>query len=162
MIDAPATTTFAIRPLTIEELPLCVPFGPSFMQEYDLPGVFNPDVFLKNWRYFLQSLTAVLYGLWDEGRVVGGIGGLVHPDLNTGDLHAVECFWYVDPAYRNTLMAGRLPLTFKKWGKRHGAVRWKMIHLLAKDENPSTVKLAGFYERACKLKANEVVFDGPL
>lgn len=162
MVETLVRPALSIRPLTIQELPLCVPFGPAFMKEYDLPGVFNPDVFLKNWAYFLQSLTAVLYGLWDDERLIGGIGGIVHPDLNTGDLHAVECFWYVGPIYRNTFMAGRLPLTFKKWGKHQGAVRWKMIHLLAEDEDPSTVKLAGFYERACKLKANEVVFDGPI
>lgn len=161
MIDT-TVKTLTIRPLTIEELPLCLPFGPAFMQEYDLPGVFKPDVFLKNWRYFLQSLPSIMYGLWEETHLTGGIGGIIHPDLNTGDLHAVECFWYVDPSYRKTFLAGRLPLTFKKWGKRNGAVRWKMIHLLQEDEDPSTVKLAGFYERACKLKANEVVFDGAL
>lgn len=157
-----AVRTLTIRPLTIEELPLCLPYGPAFMKEYELPGVFSPQTFIKNWTIWLTSFPAVMFGLWEEKHLTGGIGGMIHPDLNTGDLYAVEFFWYVDPAYRNTLMAARLPLTFKKWGKRNGAVRWKMVHLLATDESPSTVKLAQFYEKTLKLKANEVVFDGPI
>lgn len=162
MIETPTKAALAIRPLTVEELPLCLPYGPAFMEEYALAGTFSNDTFLKNWTTWLTAFPAVLFGLWEDQHLAGGIGGMIHPDLNTGDLLAVEMFWYVDPAYRKTLLAARLPLTFKKWGKRNGAVRWKMVHLLAPDESPSTVKLAGFYEGVCKLKANEVVFDGPI
>lgn len=162
MIETPTKVALTIRPLTIEELPLCLPYGPAFMKEYDLPGTFSPEEFLKNWTLWLTAYPAIMYGLWDNTHLAGGIGGMIHPDLNTGDRLAVEFFWYVEPSYRNTLLAARLPLTFKKWGKRNGAVRWKMIHLLSPGEDPATVKLARFYEGVCKMKASEVVFDGPL
>ncbi len=162
MIETPTKSALTIRPLTIEELPRCLPFGPAFMKEKDLPGEFSPETFLKNWTLFLSAYPSVIFGLWHEKGLVGGIGGMIHPDLNTGMLYAVEFFWYVDPAHRNTLGAARLPLTFKKWGKRNGAERWKMIHFLDKGEDPTAVKLAAFYRDALKMSANEVVFDGPL
>ncbi|MGL5934086.1 MAG: hypothetical protein ACRCZI_00535, partial [Cetobacterium sp.] len=110
-------TALSIRPLTIDELPLCLPYGPAFMEEYHLPGTFSQKTFLQNWTLWLTSFPAIMFGLWEDVHLVGGIGGMIHPDLNTGDLLAIEFFWYVDPAYRNTLLAARLPLTFKKWGK---------------------------------------------
>jgi hypothetical protein len=162
LIETTTKASLTIRPLTIEELPLCLPYGPAFMKEYDLPGTFSNEEFLKNWTLWLTAYPAIMYGLWEGTHLAGGIGGMIHPDINTGDLLAVEFFWYVEPSRRKTLLAARLPLTFKKWGKRNGAIRWKMIHLLAQDEEPSTVKLASFYKDVCKMKANEVVFDGPI
>lgn len=162
MIDAPAKVALTIRPITLEELPLCLPFGPAFMQEKDLPGKFSEEIFLKNWTLFLSAYPSVIFGLWHDKDLVGGIGGMIHPDLNTGVRYAVEFFWYVDPAHRNTLGAARLPLTFKKWGKRNGAERWKMIRILKPGEDVSAVKLEAFYVDALKMTPNEVVFDGPL
>lgn len=162
MIEAPAKAALTIRPLTVEELPLCLPFGPAFLREKDLPGVFSEEVFLKNWRFFLSSFPSVIFGLWQDRELVGGLGGMIHPDLNTGVRYAVELFWYVDPSHRKTLGAARLPLTFKKWGKRNGAERWKMIRLLKKGEDLSAVKLEAFYVDGLKMSASEVVFDGPL
>ncbi len=162
MIEAPTKPALVTRPLTVEELPLCLPFGKAFMEEKKIAGEFSPETFLKNWTLFLSAYPSVIFGLWEETRLVGGIGGMIHPDLNSGMLYAVEFFWYVDPGYRKTLGAARLPLTVKKWGKRQGAQRWKMIHLLQRGEDPSTIKLAGFYRDTLGMDANEVVFDGEL
>jgi len=162
VIDAPATTTFAIRPLTIEELPLCVPFGQAFIEEKQVPGTFSPETFIKNWTLFLSAYPSTIFGLWQDKQLVGGIGGMIHPDLNTGVLCAIEFFWYVTPAYRKTLWAARLPLTFRKWAKRHGAERFRMVHLLEPGEDPAAVKLAEFYTRTLKLRPVEVCFDGPI
>ena len=161
-MNAVATKSLAIRPLTLDELPLCVPFGKAFVREKHVPGEFSPETFIKNWTMFLSAYPAVIFGLWEDMALVGGIGGMIFPDLNTGTPCAIEFFWYVDPAHRNTLGAARLPLTFKKWGKRHGAERFRMIHLLDEGEDPSTVKLSKFYTKTLKLRPMEVCFDGPI
>lgn len=150
-----------IRALGLNELPLCLPFGEAFTVEKQLPDKFDPDVFLKTWTGYLTQYPAVIFGLWDGARLVGGIGGMVFPDSNTGVKAAIEFFWYVDPVYRNTLGAARLPLRFKAWGKQHDAKRLRMIHLLMPGETPSTVKLAGFYG-SLGMRPIEVAFDGPI
>jgi hypothetical protein len=147
--------------MTVKELPLCLPFGEAFMQEKHIPGVFNPDVFLKNWTTFLTSYPAAIFGLWKDEQLIGGIGGMIHPDLNTGQRIAVEFFWYVGHEHRHTIGSIKLVRRWKRWAKENGAVRWRMIHLLDVDETASSVKLASFYEKQ-GLRPIEVGFDGPL
>lgn len=150
-----------IRPLQIEELPLCAPFGKAFHLEKGIHGDFAIDVFVKNWTVFLQSYPAIIYGLWDGDRLVGGLGGMVTPDLTTGTLSAVEFFWYVDPAYRTGTWPFRLVKAFRKWGKHQGATRLRMVHMLLEGEDPSQVRLAHVYQQL-GLRAIEVNYDGPI
>lgn len=162
MLETATKSALAIRPLTVEELPLCVRFGQAFMTEKQVPGEFSPEAFLKNWTLFLSAYPAVIFGLWDDKELIGGIGGMIFPDLNTGTPCAIEFFWYVDPAHRNTLGAARLPLTYKKWAKEHGAKRFRMVHLLEEGEDPKAVKLDRFYQKTMKLRPIEVCFDGAI
>lgn len=150
-----------IRPLTLDELPLCLPFGEAFMTEKQIPGVFNPEVFLKNWTAYLTQYPAVILGLWRGRSLVGGIGGIVFPDLNTGEKIAIEFFWYVGKDDRGSSWSARLPLKFKHWARTQGATRLRMIHLLEPNETPSSVKLADFYA-SLGLRPIEVAFDGPI
>mgnify|MGYP003385239990 CR=1 FL=1 len=150
-----------IRQITIAELPLCLPFGQAFMTEKQLPDQFSEETFLNNWTAYLTRYNGVILGLWDEARLVGGIGGIVCPDVYTGVPSLTEMFWYVDESCRRTLLAARLQCRFRAWGKERGAQRFRMIHMLEPGETPSTVKLAGFYERM-GLRPIEVGFDGPI
>lgn len=162
MIETPTKAALRIRPLTIEELPLCVPFGQAFMQEKKVPGEFSPETFLKNWALFLSAYPSVIFGLWEGRQLVGGIGGMIFPDLNTGTPCAIEFFWYVDKDYRNTIGAAKLPLAYRQWAKEHGAKRFRMVHLLDDGEDPKAVKLDRFYRKTLKLRPVEVCFDGPI
>lgn len=156
-----ATAAYVVRPVRVEELTHCLPFGVAFMREKQVPGTFSQETFLKAWTAFLSSGQGVLYGLWNGDELVGGLGGFVYPDLNTGEPCAIEAFWYVRKEDRGTTWPVRLVHAFRKWGKKHGATRFRMIHLLMDGEDPSTVKLAGYYT-TIGLRPIEVVYDGAI
>jgi hypothetical protein len=63
----------------------------------------------------------------DEGKPRGAIAGVVTPDLNTGELVAIEQFWFVDNQARGR---GLLLLTaFEEWAMSHGAMRCIIGHI---------------------------------
>lgn len=125
-----------IRPLTIEELPLCLPLGQRFHAEMQVPGTFRPEVFRENWHTFLTgSFPAVILGLFHSGVLVGGFGAMICPDLFDGRSAAHEMFWFVDAEYRSGLGAIRLLKAFESWAVQHGAVEARMIHLVGQRDD---------------------------
>ena len=124
----PETTT--VQRLTLEELPRCVPFAKAFHSELRLPGDFRPEVFLKNWTTFLTTYPAVIFTLRKGEALVGGIGGMIVPDLLDGRLCAHEFFWFVDAAHRTGTGAIRLLNRFEEWAAKEGAVEVRMVHLV--------------------------------
>jgi hypothetical protein len=62
-------------------------------------------------------------------EVVGLIGGIIAPCMNTGDLETFETFWFVFPEYRKSTIAIKLLRAFQTWSIGHDAVRMKMAHL---------------------------------
>lgn len=150
-----------IRLLTPEEFSLCLPYGERFHREMDVPGVFSPETFLTKWGQFHSLGLGVIFGLWRGEELIGGLGGVTIPDLTTGQLVTSELFWYIQEASRHGTWPIRLLKTFRQWGKSQGAVRFRMVHLLRQDEDPSTVKLASVY-RHLGLRPIEVAYDGPI
>ena len=122
-----------IRPLTLDELPLCEPFACAFHEELALPGVFSMASFLQNWTFFLTTpgYESVIFGLFADKQLIGGLGALMAPDLNTGDLEANEFFWFVAKEYRQGAGALRLVKAFEDWGDAHDARGFRMVHLLS-------------------------------
>lgn len=153
--------TMHIRPLTVDDLPRCYEYGRLFHAERHVTGTFSEEVFLKNWTLFLQSPIAVLFGLWRDDELVGGIGGICVADLTSGDMAANELFWYVHPSARGGSWPLRLVARFREWGKELGAVRLRMVHMLVEGDDPMAGKLPKFYERL-GLRACDVAFDGPI
>ena len=73
----------------------------------------------------------------DEPR--GGLGGIVTPDLNTGELMAIEQFWYVDRQARGR---GLLLLTaFEDWAMSQNAVRVIIGHIWDEDRGEAWKRL---------------------
>jgi len=153
--------SYTIRALTVKELPQCKVFGQQFMAEKALPGTFNLKHFTATWTTFLASGQGVIYGLWNSETLVGGLGGFLFPDLNTGEQTVIEAFWFVRNEDRGTTWPVRLVHAFRKWGKKRGAQRFRMVHLLMDGEDPSTVKFAGFYQKL-GLRPIEVSYDGEI
>jgi hypothetical protein len=133
-----------VRPLTADEVPACVPFAQKFHAEMKLPGTIIPDVFLKNWLFFLANYPSVILSLWKNGELVGGLGAMIAPDILDGRLCANEFFWFVDPAHRSGRGAILLLTAYEKWAAKHGAVEVRMLHLIG-GETENT--LSRFYER---------------
>lgn len=150
-----------IRALEIPDLLLCETFGQGFHDEKQIPGDFSLASFIHHWTTFFNSGMGTILGLWDDGRLVGGIGGLVTPDITSGHLIVSEMFWYVDPDARHGSGGIRLITALRAWGKAKGAVRFRMVHMLLPGESPETVRLGPIYERL-GLRAIEVAYDGPI
>lgn len=161
MTTAIAIEKMLIRPLTLDEIYLCVPYGYQFHKEKHVPGEFNPEVFMKNWESFIGSGLGCIFGLWKDYELIGGLGAFVSPDITTGQLVANEFFWFVQEGDRKGSWPLRLIHAYKAWGKEKSAVRFRMVHLLEHNETPSTVRLAHFYRRL-GMRPIEVGYDGLL
>lgn len=143
MTTAVAERTLTIRPLTREEIPLCIESGESFYAEIHLPGRFSAPTFVKSWQGFYDINIGVILGLWKDDAYIGGLGGILAPDANTGDLTAMECFWYVLPSHRGARMGIRLVAAFRDWARSRGAKHYVMVHVHGRAEN----KLDRLYAR---------------
>lgn len=132
-----------LAPLGLDELESCVPFGQKFHAEMGLPGEFRPDVFLKNWTAFLTAYRAIIWTLRKNGELVGGLGGMMVPDLLDGRQCAHEFFWFVDKAHRTGTGAIRLLNRFESWAKEQGAVEVRMVHLVGNHDD----QLKRIYEK---------------
>lgn len=130
--------------MVVAELPRVAATGYEFYREGGMPGGFVASVFVDNWTGILSENRGVFLGLWGGDRFdvfEGGIGAVICPDLNNGQLTAVECFWYVKPGNRGDGL--RLLRAYEQWARTAGAVRIVMVHLcsLAPDS------LGRLYER---------------
>jgi GNAT superfamily N-acetyltransferase len=122
-----------IRELEISELRLAGEIGREFWEEGCLPGTIKPEVFEKNWTFFINNGMGKIFGLYENGELVGAIGGFVIPDLNDGEKTATEAFWFVRDAYRGGGI--KLLLYFLKYAKEIGCVRVNMVHLFNEHAN---------------------------
>ncbi|MDO8547875.1 MAG: hypothetical protein Q7R68_11030 [Nitrospirales bacterium] len=124
-----------IRPLVLQELGDCEPFAKAFHEELQLPGVFSIEAFTKTWTFLLTAPTvaAVIFGLFEDDRLIGGLGAMIADDLNTGARTANEMFWFVDATHRKGSGAFRLVHEFERWGDQHDASDFRLVHMLSKD-----------------------------
>jgi GNAT superfamily N-acetyltransferase len=130
-----------VRALTVSDLPEAALLGPQFFAEGGLPGRFVPDVFSAKWGSLIEQGIGFILGLFRDGRIAGAFGGVVVEDLNSGDLVASECFWFVTPESRGR--GFELLLAYEAEARKRGAVRCSMIHLLSLQPE----KLGELYER---------------
>lgn len=154
-----------IRALDVNELWLCSQFGEDFHNEKLLADDFSFEAFHQHWTAFYQQEIGVILGLFDDkDQLIGGIGGMVGPDLTSGKIKLYELFWYVDRDKRHS--TGRWPLRLvyrlRAWGKSKGATGFRMIHLLLPGETPSSVALADIYIKVLHMQPREVCFEGPI
>lgn len=157
----------AIRQLTIAELPLCEPYGKAFHEEKQVPGTFNMTVFIQNWTLYLEKCNGVLLGLWNEDKLVGGLGGMIVPDITTGTPTATEFFLFIDKDYRGSSAWYRLIQRFREYGKSRGAQRLRMEQLILPAESDDLAKMLRENGLACAyfkmgLRPIEIGWDGPI
>lgn len=88
----------------------------------------NEAHYTQQWRRLLLSGAGAMFLLEDGGEVVGGIGGICHPDLLTDRLVAAEMFWYVKPAHRGGTWAVRLLKAYEAWAKSQGCYSLSIGH----------------------------------
>lgn len=115
---------------SINEVVNLAPMGEAFYEERDnLPGKFNRMIWIRTWWSLLsnhQNFTMIQL-IDPQGLPRGAIGGVCTPDLNTGELVAIEQFWYVDSLARGHGM--KLLTAFETWAMDNRAVRCVIGHI---------------------------------
>jgi GNAT superfamily N-acetyltransferase len=125
-----------IRQVKISELPLIFPLAAEFYNDADIPGRFVPEVFIKNWTAMIEDGTAVVFGLFKDDQLAGVLGGATFPNLNSGELMAMEFFWFVSKEHRGS---GTLLLDeFEAWAKARNVTHIVMAYLTS--SMPEAVK----------------------
>ncbi len=119
----------SIRHLKPEEVGLCVEGGKQFSQQGDPVGGFVPEVFSRNWKGLIEgSKGTIIASFEDGGEITGALGAVLAPNLNSGQMMAVECFWFVIEKFRGHGI--KLLKEFERWAGFRNAKRVAMIHLL--------------------------------
>lgn len=133
-----------IVPLTIETLDNkeMLAMGELFYRESRLPGKFNVTSFIQGWSCILVLKYGQIWIALDNNkRTIGAIGGLIHPDICSGDMVAQEMFWFMHPDHRNGMTFMKLYHAFETWAKESGAIRICMANTF----NEHTEKLRHLY-----------------
>lgn len=115
-------------------------------------GSFSRETFLAYWDKILTSDHGAIWIAEIDGKVIGGIGGLCYPDMNTGLMGSVETFWYILPDHRGSIRANQLLVALENWAASKGSVRHSMI----KFETTMDERYDRFYVRAGYMKAETV------
>jgi len=104
----------------------------------------NETHYINQWTAFLSNDRGMIMVMRDEaGVVIGGIGGVIHPDLLTAFSLAIELFWYVKPEFRYGIWGVKLLKEFEKWAGENRCHYIHMIHMQC--SMPEEMK--HFYER---------------
>ncbi len=103
-----------------------LPAARLFAHEANLPGRFNADNFISTIVSLFDSGILFCYGIDGEDGVDGGIGGITHQDLTSGDKVAMELFWFMKPEVRGSRDAIRLFDAYEQEAKARGCRRVMM------------------------------------
>jgi GNAT superfamily N-acetyltransferase len=98
----------------------------------------NPAHCQKIYKDMCDRGTAGGFVIIEDGEVKGGIGGIIGPDLHSGESIAVETFWFVAPGFRGGWGAYELWKKFEEWAKENGCKKIGMTHLV--DSHPDRLK----------------------
>lgn len=96
-----------------------------------LPGNFDRDTWIRNWKSFSKTEGAMIYNLVVDGVVRGGICGSMTLDPANDDPVAVMMWWHILPKFR-----GHGIHLLKRWmhrARERGAVRLTLNRLLDLD-----------------------------
>lgn len=133
----------------------------EFFGTGQLQGTLNEDHYVKTLASYTESGVGFVLARVDDGVLHGALGAAIHPDYATGELTAVEFFFYVVKAYRGTLGL-RLMDAFEKEAKRRGARRLFLMHLLTEGAcNLSTIYSRKGYKLVEHIYAKELFSEKP-
>jgi GNAT superfamily N-acetyltransferase len=96
----------------------------------------NPDRPRESYWRMIESGAAVVFMLEDGNRLIGGLGAIKYPDLHSGELFAVETFWYVLPEHRGWGL--KLLMAYEQWAVDNECVCCAMIHMI--DSMPESLE----------------------
>lgn len=116
-----------IRIATIEDLPKLGNIAKEFYSSSEHLDDFNIEIFASNWENFIESGVGIIFLLINNGDIIGVLGGIKYPDVNSNQLIATELFWYVEKEHRG--QGGKLLKEFEEWAKLEGCKKIIMVHM---------------------------------
>lgn len=132
-----------IDELDLDTLPQIIPIGEAFAKEANYPGGWSWPDFARMWASLLNGGLGKIFISEDRGTLAGALGAVFTPDPYSGQLTAVEQFWYVLPAHRKTRAGMELFLAFQEEAQKRQAKKMVMVHLA----NMTPESLQKFYEK---------------
>ncbi len=116
-----------IRTATVEDLPRIIELGKmlhSESAEYrDIP--YDPDKVAETMIDAIEN-RGVVFVYERDGAIRGGVAGVITEYWFSREKIAGDYSVFVEPAYRNGMIAVRLVLAFKAWASLSGARQVKM------------------------------------
>ncbi len=144
-----------IYPANVDDLARLAPLAAQFYAASKHLREFHVERFQALWKAWLEAGNGVIYVLESNGEIQGVIGGLMHPELYSGELICQEFFWYVNENHRGQGI--RLYHCLETWARGMGCKELRMAHL--SDSMPDKVKrfyLAMGYEQVETLYAKRL------
>lgn len=126
-----------IRAAAIDDLPKLLPLAEEFYASSKFLKGFNIERFTEMWAQLIGQGAGVIYLAEADGAIAGTIGGVMYPDIYSGELVATEFFWFVCGESRG-LHGMKLYRAFELWAIEQGCARIRMVHLL--DSMPEKLK----------------------
>ncbi len=117
-----------IRELEKTELDKLCDGAKEWFSSSQILGRFNIEQFKKTWENILDKQIGVIIAAFENDIVQGAIGGIFHPDINTGENTSSEFFWYVKKDSRGSGV--RLLKAFEEWSKKQNCKKIRMTQLL--------------------------------
>ncbi len=127
---------------TVEDVPRIMECAREFCEL--LQQKLDETHYQSVWQAALSVGSGVIFLLEDEGNIVGGLGGIKFVEDLSGELYAVEKFWYLKPQFRGGSWAVRLLREFEVWAAIQHCHEVCMVHM----ERSMPEDLRAFYSRA--------------
>lgn len=101
-----------------------------FMKRFEQESSFvkvKPEYAAESHWKLVESGIGRIFMLESDCQLIGGLGAIKFPDLNNGEMTAVECFWLVDPDHRGSGL--KLLDAYEKWYEEDCS-KGALIHLI--------------------------------
>jgi GNAT superfamily N-acetyltransferase len=130
-----------IREAYFEEIPDIIAKGKAFEKDSKEIKVDIDHATKKFQDMFKSGLVTMLVALNDDDKRIGGLAYLKSPDIYSGEITAIELYWFIHPEYRG---GGKMLVdAFEESARGKGCVKAAMIHMV--DSFPESLK--EFYEK---------------
>jgi N-acetylglutamate synthase-like GNAT family acetyltransferase len=116
-----------IRSATTKDLDQLAELAGEFHSEATLPAKLDKVVWKRSWGNLMDIGAAVILVKQEGSQIVGTIGCVVYPDMNSGEWTADEAFWFQTKGNRGGGLA--LLKAMERSLDELGVKRLFMIHL---------------------------------
>lgn len=112
----------------ISDLPKVEVCAREFYESSKFLNGFDLERFCRLWTGLLESDSGVIFAIEENGEWVGAIGGLAYQEIYSGQMTALEMFWFVRPGHRGQGI--KLYRALESWAREKQCFEMRMVHLL--------------------------------